>query len=137
MANQQVASGGVAARCATNGGASTMRFFVRATVPTVGGNRVIIAGKLGPTVEEIVSQLEPETIFFKAIDKGPTAGMKSIGMVLDLESAAQIKSTVEPLFAAMEAKIEYEQVLSKDELLQALPSMEANVKKYGDDGRTD
>ena len=112
-----------------------MRFFVRATIPTVGGNRVIIAGKMGPTVDEIVGQLKPESIFFRAIDKGPTAGMKSIGMVLDLENASQIKSTVEPLFAAMEAKVEYEQVLSKDELLQALPSMQANVKKYGDDGR--
>ena len=96
---------------------------------------MILAGKMGPTVDEIVSQLDPESIFFRAIDKGPTAGMKSIGLVLDLESASQIKSTVEPLFAGMDAKIEYEQVLSKEELMQSLPSMEANVKKYGDDGR--
>jgi len=112
-----------------------VHFFVRATIPTVGGNSVIIAGKMGPTVDEIVSQLKPESIFFRAIDKGPTAGMKSIGLVLDLENASQIKSTVEPLFAAMDAKVEYEQVLSKDELMQALPAMETNVKKYGDDGR--
>src|SRR2546423_1583629 len=136
MANQQVASESAAGRRAKKGVASTMRFFVRATVPTVGGNRVIIAGRMGPTVEDIVSQLKPEVIFFKATDKGPTAGMKSIGMVLDLESASQIKSTVEPLFATMEAKVEYEQVLSQDELMQVLPAMEVNVKKYGDDGRT-
>jgi len=112
-----------------------MRFFVRAAVPTLGGNRVIIAGKLGPTIEEIVNQLKPEAIFFRAIDKGPTAGMKSVGMLLDLESASQIKSVVEPLFAGLEAKLDYEQVMSRDELMQALPALEANVKKYGDDGR--
>ena len=113
-----------------------MRFFVRATVPLKGGNRVVLAGQMRPTIEEIVSQLKPEAVFFKAVDKGPTAGLKSIGLVLDLENASQIKSIVEPLFAAMEAKMEYEQVFSKDELMQALPTLEASVKKYGDDGRT-
>jgi hypothetical protein len=113
-----------------------MRFFVRAAIPTVPGNRVIIAGKLGPTIEEIVGQLKPEAVFFRATENGPTAGVKSIGLILDLENAAQIKSTVEPLFAAMEAKIEYEQVMSQDDLIKALPNLEANVKKYGDDGRT-
>jgi len=113
-----------------------MRFFVRAAIPTVPGNRVIIAGKLGPTIEEIIGQLKPEAVFFRAVENGPTAGMKSIGLVLNLDNASQIKSTVEPLFAAMEAKIEYEQVMSQEDVMKALPTMEANVKKYGDDGRT-
>jgi hypothetical protein len=112
-----------------------MLFFVRATVPTVGGNRLFFAGTMTPTIEEIVAQLKPKAIFFRAIEKGPTAGMKAINLLVDLESAAQVKSVVEPLFAPMEAKVEYDQVLSHGDLQAMLPTMEANVKKYGDDGR--
>ena len=112
-----------------------MLFFVRATIPTVGGNRMFFAGTMAPTLDEIVAKLKPQAIFFRAIEKGPTAGMKAINLLVELENASQVKSVVEPLFAPMEAKVEYDQVVSHDELKAMLPTMEANVKKYGDDGR--
>jgi hypothetical protein len=112
-----------------------MRFFVRAAIPTVAGNKVIIAGKMGATIDEIAERLKPDLLFFRANPAGPTAGVKSISMVVDLEDASQVKSKIEPLLQPLGAKVEYEQVMSAADFLNALPSLEEAVRKYGDDGR--
>ena len=80
-------------------------------------------------------ELKPEVTFFRVTETGPAAGMKSMSMVLNLDDASQIRTTVEPLFQPLEAKVEYEAVMSPDDLMQVLPTMAAAVKKYGDDGR--
>ena len=112
-----------------------MRYFVRAAIPTMGGNKVILQGKLGETIDEIMKELKPEVAFFRATETGPAAGMKSMSMIVNLDDASQIRTTVEPLFRPLEAKLEYEAVMSPDDLMKALPSIEQAVKKYGDDGR--
>lgn len=112
-----------------------MRFFVRAAIPTVGGNRAILRGQLAPTLDEIVQRLKPEATFYKVTETGPAAGVKAMSMIISLDDATQIKTTVEPLFQALEAKLEYEPVLSPDDLTRVMPNIERDVKKYGDDGR--
>ena len=112
-----------------------MRYFVRALIPTVGGNRAILDGKIGPAIELIREQLKPELLFVQAIDQGPRAGIRSINLLVDLESASQLRP-IEPLLEAMDAKVEVEQVMGPDDFLQALPAMQVAVRKYGDDGRS-
>ena len=112
-----------------------MKFLVRATIPTVDGNRLILQGKLSEAIDAIVGQLRPDATFFKVTEKGPAVGVKAMSMIIDLDDAAQVKAVVEPLFHALAAKVEYEAVFFPDDLTRALPTMLADVKRYGDDNR--
>ena len=113
-----------------------MRFFVRAVIPTVSGNKAIVEGRLSAIIEGLTNELKPEIAFFRANESGPTAGMKSINLIVNGDSAAQLRTKMRPLFEPIQAEVEYEQVMLSDELLEALPTMQESVKKYGDDGRT-
>lgn len=112
-----------------------VRFFVRAVIPTVAGNIAIIDGKIGAIIEGITKELKPEVAFFRANEAGPTAGLRSMSMIVSADNASQLAQTIEPLFKPLEAKLEYEPAMFPDDLLKALPAMERDVKKYGDDGR--
>ena len=109
-----------------------VRFFVRATIPIVGGNKVIMAGQLGAVIQRIKDELKPDALFFRANTSGPTAGLKSINLVVEADDAAAAAARVEPILQVMQAKIEYEQVLLDEELQPQMASLEAAVKKYGD-----
>jgi hypothetical protein len=112
-----------------------MRFFVRAAIPTVPGNVAIIDGKIAAIIEGITRELKPEVTFFRANEAGPTAGLRSMSMIVSADNASALARAIEPLFLPLEAKLEYEPVMFPDDLLNALPAMERDVKKYGDDGR--
>ena len=112
-----------------------MRFFVRAAIPTVPGNLAIMDGKISAIIGEITKELKPEVTFYRANEAGPTAGLRSMSMIVNADSAAQLGKAVEPLFQSLEAKLEYEPIMFPDDLMKALPNIERDVKKYGDDGR--
>ena len=104
-----------------------MRVFVKATLPVESGNAVVRSGKLGPTLEAILKDLKPETVFFYA----DAQGRRSANLLLDLADASAIPAVAEPFFLAFNASVEVYPVMLPDDLMKAGPSIEHAVQSYG------
>lgn len=112
-----------------------MRIFIRGTISTVAGNKAITQGQITSVLEKVQASLAPESLFLRAVETGPSAGLRTINLVVSADSLAKVESVAETLFKQLEAKVELEPVLSLDEFVHALPAMEDAIRKYGDDGR--
>jgi hypothetical protein len=95
-------------------------------MPVEKGNAAAKAGELSETIQSIVKELKPEAAYFLA-DKG----QRSAILFLDLEDASQIPAVAEPWFLGVNAEIELRPVMVIDDLMKALPEMEAAARKYG------
>lgn len=103
-----------------------MRFMLRMRIPMDRGNEVIKDGSLGPTLQAILGELEPEAAYFTTVD-----GCRGGYIVVDMEDASQIPAVAEPLFLAFGATIEIEPVMTAEDLVKATPAIEQAVRKYG------
>ena len=52
-----------------------MRFLVKVNIPVESGNTAAKAGKLGATIQRILSELKPEAVYFTD-DDGQRAGVR-------------------------------------------------------------
>lgn len=103
-----------------------MRFMLKMRVPMDRGNEVIKDGSLGPTVQSILEELQPEAAYFSPLD-----GCRGAYMVVDIEDASQIPAVAEPLFLAFGATIDLEPVMTAEDLANASPAIRQAVRKYG------
>lgn len=103
-----------------------MRFMLKMRMPMDRGNEVIKDGSLGPTLQAILGELEPEAAYFATVD-----GCRGGYIVVDMEDASQIPAVAEPLFLAFGATIEIEPVMTAEDLVKATPAIEQAVQKYG------
>ena len=102
-----------------------MRFLVKVNIPVEAGNAAAKAGKLGATIQSILSDLKPEAAYF--LDD---AGQRSGFLFLDMPDASHIPAIAEPWFLAFNASIEIQPVMVPDDLARASGAIEAAVKKY-------
>jgi hypothetical protein len=102
-----------------------MRFLLKVNIPVDAGNAAAKAGKLGETIQSILSDLRPEAVYFTD-DKGQRTGF----IFLDMQDASQIPAIAEPWFLAFNAHIELHPVMVPDDLMKAGPAIEQAVKKY-------
>jgi hypothetical protein len=103
-----------------------MRFLVKVNIPVEAGNRLAKAGKLGTTIQSILSDLKPEAAYFTDND-----GQRTGFLFLDMQDASQIPAIAEPWFLAFDASIEIHPVMVPGDLAKAGSAIEAAVKKYG------
>ena len=103
-----------------------MRFLLKVNIPVEAGNTAAKAGKLGATIQSILSDLKPEAAYFMD-DRGQRTGL----IVLEMQDASQIPAIVEPWFLAFNASIEIHPVMIPADLAKAGPAIEQAVKKYG------
>jgi hypothetical protein len=103
-----------------------MRFLLKVIMDVEAGNRLAKAGKLGTTIQSILTDLKPETAYFT-----DTNGQRSGYLFLEMQDASQIPAIAEPWFLALNAKIEIHPVMVPDDLAKAASAIEAAVKKYG------
>jgi hypothetical protein len=103
-----------------------MRFMLRMSMPMDQGNAVIKDGSLGPKIQSILEELQPEAAYFTTVD-----GCRGGYIVLNMEDASQIPAVAEPLFLAFGATIEIDPVMSPEDLANATPAIEQAVQKYG------
>ncbi len=94
-------------------------------MPVEAGNRLAKAGKLGSTIQSILSDLKPEAAYFT-----DNNGQRSGFLFLDMQDASQIPAIVEPWFLAFNASIEIHPVMVPGDLAKAGSAIEAAVKKY-------
>jgi hypothetical protein len=102
-----------------------MRFMLRMSMPAEQGNAVIKDGSLGPTIQSILEELQPEAAYFTTVD-----GCRGGYIVLNMEDASQIPAVAEPFFLAFGATIEVDPVMSPEDLANATPAIEQAVQKY-------
>ena len=71
--------------------------------------RAAKAGKLGATIQSILADLKPETVYFTD-DNGQRTGF----IFLDMQDASQIPAIAEPWFLAFNARLEIHPAMIKD-----------------------
>jgi Domain of unknown function (DUF3303) len=102
-----------------------MRFLLKVNIPADTGNAAAKAGKLGETIQSILADLKPETVYFTADN-----GQRTAFIFLDMKDASQIPAIAEPWFLAFNARIEMHPVMVPDDLMKAGPAIEQAVRKY-------
>ncbi|MGH7833939.1 MAG: DUF3303 family protein [Candidatus Binatia bacterium] len=103
-----------------------MRFLVKVNIPVEAGNDAAKTGKLGATIQSILSDLKPEAVYFT-----DDHGQRTAFLFLEMKDASQIPAIAEPWFLAFNASIEIHPVMVPDDLGRAGSAIEAAVKKYG------
>lgn len=103
-----------------------MRVLLKVNMPVETANDAARAGKLGSTIQSILSDLKPEAAYFTD-DRGQRTGY----LFLDLKEASQIPSICEPWFLAFNAAVEIHPVMVLEDLAKASSGIEQAVKKYG------
>ncbi len=102
-----------------------MRFLVKVNIPVAAGNAAAKAGKLGTTIQSILTDLKPEAAYFTDDN-----GQRTAFLFLDMPDASRIPAIAEPWFLAFDASIEIHPVMLPDDLARASSAIEAAVKKY-------
>lgn len=102
-----------------------MRFLLKVNIPVETGNAAAKAGKLGATIQSILSDLKAEAAYFVA-ERGQRTGY----IILDMKNASQIPAIAEPWFLAFNAAIEIHPVMLPEDLGRAGSAIERAVKKY-------
>ncbi|WP_266171084.1 hypothetical protein [Dyella subtropica] len=102
-----------------------MRFLLKVTIPVESGNAAARAGKLGATIESILSDLKPEATYFTD-NNGQRSGL----IFLDIQEPAEIPAIAEPWFLAFNASVEFHPVMVPEDLAKAGAAIEGAVKKY-------
>ena len=103
-----------------------MRFMITCRIPVEKGNELVKNGTLGPTVQSIMEDLEPEAAYFIDVD-----GARGAHIVVEMEEASQIPPLVEPLMLALGAEIEVHPVMVLEDLGKATAEIERVAQKYG------
>jgi hypothetical protein len=104
-----------------------MRMLLRVSIPVEAGNAAAKAGILGSTIERILADLKPETVYFFADDNGQRTG----SIVFDMQDASQIPAIAEPWFLAFNAKVSLRPVMSPQDLAKAGPSIVHAAEQFG------
>ena len=102
-----------------------MRFLVKVNIPVEAGNAAAKAGKLGATIQSILTDLKPEAVYFT-----DDHGQRTAFLFLEMQNASQIPAIAEPWFLAFNASIEIHPVMVPDDLAKASSAIEAAVNKY-------
>ena len=102
-----------------------MRFLLKVNIPVESGNAAAKAGKLGATIQSILTDLKPEAVYFTDND-----GQRAAYIFLDMQDASQIPAIAEPWFLAFNATVELKPVMIPDDLAKAGRAIENAVKKY-------
>jgi hypothetical protein len=104
-----------------------MRMLLRVSIPAETGNAHVMSGTLGSTIEAILADIKPESVYFYADDNGNRAG----SIVFDMKDPSQIPAVAEPWFLAFEAGISVQPVMDLKDLAKAGPAIGKAAKKYG------
>lgn len=102
-----------------------MRFLLKVNIPVEAGNAAARAGRLGTTIQTILTDLKPEAGYFTDND-----GQRSGFIFLDLQDISQIPAIAEPWFLAFNASIALHPVMVPEDLARASETIHDAVKKY-------
>ncbi len=96
-----------------------MRMLMKIQMDVEAGNQAIRDGSLGKTLEGVMSRIKPEAVYFTAID-GKRTGL----IFFDLEDPSQIPPICEPIFMALNAKVDLLPVMNPEDLQKGVQEAE-------------
>lgn len=103
-----------------------MRIMLEARFPVDVANEMAASGKMSKTIQAILADQEPESVYF--LDKD---GDRCAILVVDIEDAAQIPALAEPWMQAFEASIEMHPVMTAEDLESATADIKRIGKRFG------
>jgi len=103
-----------------------MRMLMKVSIPIAEGNAAVANGSLGSTIESILGDLKPETVYFAEEN-----GARTAFVFLNMADSSQIPAIAEPWFLSFNAKVELHPAMNLEDLKNAMPGMESAVRKYG------
>jgi hypothetical protein len=92
-----------------------MRLMLKFTIPVEKGNRAEKDGTLGQAIGALVKDVNAEAAYF-ALEDGKRMGI----VIFEENDQARMPVINEPLFAALDASIEIQPVLTADDLQRGL-----------------
>lgn len=92
-----------------------MRLMLKFAIPVERGNEAFADGSLGQAIEKLVADTKAEAAYFTTVD-GERGGM----IFFEADDSSVIPGIVEPVFAALDANIEIQPVLTAEELKRGL-----------------
>ena len=95
-----------------------MRMLMKAQIPTEAGNRGIKDGSLPAAIRKFTEAAKPEAAYFTTMD-----GLRTMIAVFDLKALPDMVRIAEPIFAAVDALIEFMPCMNADELKSGLSSL--------------
>ena len=92
-----------------------MRLMLKFTIPVERGNEAIKDGSLAKAFDALLEQVQPEAAYF-TLEQGKRGGI----IVFNEDDQSQLPKINEPFFAALDATIEIQPVLTIDDLRKGL-----------------
>jgi hypothetical protein len=102
-----------------------MRFMVTFRIPMDEGNAAVRDGRIGPTLEAILDDLEPEAAYFADIE-----GARGGYLVVNMDDASQIPAIAEPLFLGLGATVQIHPVFTPDDMGMVMETLQQATQKY-------
>jgi hypothetical protein len=92
-----------------------MRTLATISLDTAAANAAIKNGELPKVLASTLERIKPEAAYFGVKD-----GKRTAYLVFDLKSPADIPPIAEPWFAAMEASVEFQPIMTGDDVRAGL-----------------
>jgi Domain of unknown function (DUF3303) len=103
-----------------------MRFMIKVIWDVEKGNELARKGNLGKIAQSILEEIKPEAAYFIA-----EGGHRSAILFVNMDDVSQMPAIAEPWFLATNATVEFDPVMTIEDLKKAGASMEKAVKKFG------
>ncbi len=101
-----------------------MRMMLTVSCPNEEFNAAVIDGSAGPKTMAILDEVKPEAVYFAERN-----GHRTIIMIVELENPSMIPALAEPWFLTFNAKVEFNVVMSPEDLEKA--GLEKLGEKWG------
>lgn len=88
-----------------------MRMMMNVTLPHEPFNAAVRDGSVGETLEQILKETRPETVYFTERN-----GHRGAILIFDLADPSKIPSVAEPWFLAFDADVEFKIVMTPEDL---------------------
>ncbi|MEV0717711.1 hypothetical protein [Asanoa sp. NPDC050611] len=96
-------------------GGTAMRMLMTVQMDTEASTRAIHDGSLGQLVDSTMERITPEAVYFATRD-----GVRTMYVVFDLDEPVRMIEIAEPLFAGLQARIDFTPALTPDDVRQGI-----------------
>ena len=89
-------------------------------------NQLLHSGRMPEVLQQILNDIKPEAMYF-----APSAGRRTMFLIVDVADASQLVTKMEPLWLGANAEVEIIPVMTREDLERGLQTVVPNLSKYG------
>jgi hypothetical protein len=102
-----------------------MRCLLTARLDTEKGNQLIGSGRIAQVLQDALGDIKPEAAYF-----APSAGRRTIFLIVDLADASELVAKLEPLWLTTGAEVDVIPVMVQEDLERGMQALGPNLGKY-------